>query len=290
NRYALSLNMFCKPIRVFLLSVKGTLRQSLRYVELDANEDVTLEDVDSEVAMDANIQGRMAESQAKVYNLDLQHAEKVLSMHDTDEAEPDDIEEMLEVVTTTKLMTEMVTTAAPITTAAQVPKPSAPKKRRGVVIQDHEEIAATSVIIHSEDEAFARQLEAKINANINRNDVLEQKEDEEVAVQEKRQGDNLEQETAKKQRIYKDAEELKTYLQIVVNDDDDVFIEATPLASKVFVVDYQIHHENNKPYYKIIKAYRTHKLFLSFITLLKNFDREDLEALWKLVKERFKAT
>nr|GEZ46798.1 hypothetical protein [Tanacetum cinerariifolium] len=28
-------------------------------------------------------------------------------------------------------------------------------------------------------------------------------------------------------------------------------------------------------------------LFLSFITLLKNFDREDLETLWKLVKERF---
>nr|GEZ70337.1 hypothetical protein [Tanacetum cinerariifolium] len=66
--------------------------------------------------------------------------------------------------------------------------------------------------------------------------------------------------------------------------------EATPLASKVPIVDYQIHHENNKPYYKIIKADGTHKLFLSFITLLKNFDREDLETLWKLVEERFETT
>nr|GEU37815.1 hypothetical protein [Tanacetum cinerariifolium] len=105
----------------------------------------------------------------------------------------------------------------------------------------------------------------------------------------KRKGKSLEQETTKKQRIDEDAEELKRHLQIVVNDDDDVYTEATPLASKVPVFYYQIHHENNKPYYKIIRVDGTHKLFLSFITLLKNFDRENLETLWKLVKERFKS-
>nr|GEV17790.1 ubiquinol-cytochrome-c reductase complex assembly factor 1 isoform X1 [Tanacetum cinerariifolium] len=214
-----------------------------------------------------------------------------------------------------------------------------------------------------QDEAFTRQLEAELNANINWNDVIDQvkrKENqdnkvmryqalkrkpvtkaqarknmmiylknmagfkmdffkgmtyseirhifekhynsiqdflervkEEVIVQEegnKRQGESLEQEIAKKQRIDKEVEELKTHLQIVANDDDDVFTEATPLATKVHVVDYQIHHENNKPYYKIIRADGTHKLFLSFITLLRNFDKEDLETLWKLVKERFEST
>nr|GFB42741.1 hypothetical protein [Tanacetum cinerariifolium] len=44
---------------------------------------------------------------------------------------------------------------------------------------------------------------------------------------------------------------------------------------------------NNKPRYKIIKADETHQLYISFITLLKNFDREDLEDLWRIVKERF---
>nr|GEZ81545.1 hypothetical protein [Tanacetum cinerariifolium] len=87
-----------------------------------------------------------------------------------------------------------------------------------------------------------------------------------------------------------EGEELKRHLQIVANDDDDVYIEATPLASKVPVVDYQNHHENNKPYYKIIREDGTHKLFLSFITLLKNFDKKVLETLWKLVKERFEST
>nr|GEX25360.1 hypothetical protein [Tanacetum cinerariifolium] len=95
---------------------------------------------------------------------------------------------------------------------------------------------------------------------------------------------------AKKQRMDEEEEELKRHLQIMANDDDDVYTEATLLASKVPVVDYQIHHENNKPYYKKIRADRTHKLFLSFITLLKNFDREDIEAFWKLVKERFETT
>nr|GEX64551.1 hypothetical protein [Tanacetum cinerariifolium] len=50
-----------------------------------------------------------------------------------------------------------------------------------------------------------------------------------------------------------EAEELKRHLQIIPNDDDDVYTKATHLASK-------------------------------------NFDREDLEALWKLVKERFEST
>nr|GEY17338.1 ribonuclease H-like domain, reverse transcriptase, RNA-dependent DNA polymerase [Tanacetum cinerariifolium] len=267
---------------------------------------------------------------------------------------------------------EVVTTVAPITTATQVPKASAPRRKRGVVIQDPEEIAATSVIIHLEvqskdkdkgiiikepkplkgqaqinmDEAFSRQLEAELNANINWNDVIKQvkkseKKDntvmryqalkrkpvteaqarknmmiylknmagfkmnffkerieEEVTVQEKeieekgskRKGESLKQIIVKKQRMDEEGEELKRHLQIVANDDDDVYIEATPLASKVPVVDYQNHHENNKPYYKIIRADGTHKLFLSFITLLKNFDRKDLKTLWKLFKERFEST
>nr|GEV39016.1 reverse transcriptase domain-containing protein [Tanacetum cinerariifolium] len=110
------------------------------------------------------------------------------------------------------------------------------------------------------------------------------------SINSKANGKSLEQKIAKKQRIDKKEEEVKRHLLIVANDDDDaVYIEATPLVSKVPIVDYQIHHENNKPNYKIIRADRTHKLFLNFITLLKNFDKEDLETLWKLVKERFES-
>nr|GEX09093.1 hypothetical protein [Tanacetum cinerariifolium] len=94
----------------------------------------------------------------------------------------------------------------------------------------------------------------------------------------------------KRQKLDEEVEELKRYLQIVPNEDDDVYTEATPLARKVPVIGYEIIEQNNKPYYKIIRADGTHQLYISFLTLLRNFDREDLEALWSLVKERFSIT
>nr|GEX48880.1 hypothetical protein [Tanacetum cinerariifolium] len=95
---------------------------------------------------------------------------------------------------------------------------------------------------------------------------------------------------AKRRKLNKKAQEvedLNKHLEVVNDEDDDVFIEATPLARKVPVVDYQFVVINNKPRFKIIKADKTHQLYISFITLLKNFDREDLENLWGIVKERF---
>nr|GEY47233.1 hypothetical protein [Tanacetum cinerariifolium] len=75
------------------------------------------------------------------------------------------------------------------------------------------------------------------------------------------------------------AEDLRKRLEVVDDKDDDVFIEATPLARKVPVVDYQIVLVDNKPRFKIIKADETHQFYISFTTLLKNFNREDLENL-----------
>nr|GEU59678.1 hypothetical protein [Tanacetum cinerariifolium] len=102
----------------------------------------------------------------------------------------------------------------------------------------------------------------------------------------KREDIHLQEKAAKKQKLDEEVEELKKHLQIVPNDEDDVYTEATPLARKVSVIDYEIYSENNKPYYKIMRAYGSHQLFLSFLSILRNFDKEDLEVLW-LVKERF---
>nr|GEX23053.1 ribonuclease H-like domain-containing protein [Tanacetum cinerariifolium] len=123
--------------------------------------------------MDEDVEVNLEENQAKAYNLDLQHSEKVLSMQDIDEEEHAKVEEVLKVVTAAKLMTKVVTTAQPTTTAAQVSKASAQRRRRGVVIQDPEE-TASSVILHTEDEVFERQLEAELNASINWNDIIDQ--------------------------------------------------------------------------------------------------------------------
>nr|GFD08800.1 hypothetical protein [Tanacetum cinerariifolium] len=84
-----------------------------------------------------------------------------------------------------------------------------------------------------------------------------------------------------------EVEEPRKHLMIVPNEEDDVYTKATPLARKVPVVDYEIYNENNKPYYKIRRAGGSHQLYLSFLSMLRNFDREYLEVLWQLVKERF---
>nr|GEX93476.1 DUF4219 domain-containing protein/UBN2 domain-containing protein [Tanacetum cinerariifolium] len=59
---------------------------------------------------------------------------------------------------------------------------------------------------------------------------------------------------AKRRKLDEEVEDLKRHLQIVPNEDDDVYTEATPLARKIHVVDYEIIEMNSKPYYKIIRA------------------------------------
>nr|GFA26261.1 hypothetical protein [Tanacetum cinerariifolium] len=114
-----------------------------------------------------------------------------------------------------------------------------------------------------------------------------EKEDEEII---KSINETPAQKAAKRRRLREHAkqdEDLKKQLEVVVDKDDDVFIEATLIGRKVHVVNYEIVMINNKPRYKIIRADDTHQLYTSFITLLNNFDREDLEDLWKIVKARF---
>nr|GFA86909.1 hypothetical protein [Tanacetum cinerariifolium] len=129
--------------------------------------------------------------------------------------------------------------------------------------------------------------EAKFNSNV---DFLlktkEQMEEEENRVLQTI-NETPAKKAAKRRKLNEEVEELKRHLQIVPNEDDDVYNKATPLTRKVPAVDYDIIEMNNKPYYKITRANGTHQLYISFLTLLRNFDREDLEALWSLVKKRF---
>nr|GEX72536.1 hypothetical protein [Tanacetum cinerariifolium] len=114
-----------------------------------------------------------------------------------------------------------------------------------------------------------------------------EKEDEEVI---KSINETPAQKAAKRRKLNEEAQEaddLKKRLEIVPDEDDDVFVETIPLAQKVPIVDYQVVVIDNKPKYKIIRSDNTHQFYISFTTLLKNFDREDLETLWRIVKDRF---
>nr|GEW11154.1 hypothetical protein [Tanacetum cinerariifolium] len=52
-----------------------------------------------------------------------------------------------------------------------------------------------------------------------------------------------------------DSEELKKCMEIVSDDEDEVLIEATPISSRsLTIIDYKIHKEGKKNYFKIIRA------------------------------------
>nr|GFC46812.1 hypothetical protein [Tanacetum cinerariifolium] len=114
--------------------------------------------------------------------------------------------------------------------------------------------------------------------------------DEEDNRELKRLSESQDDKMAKKQKLDEEVKELKRHLQIVPNDEDDVYTEAASLARKVPFVDYEIYNKHNKQYYKIKRANGSHQLYLSFLCMLRNFDREDLEALCRLVKVRFATT
>ncbi|GJX60823.1 hypothetical protein Tco_0292213 [Tanacetum coccineum] len=108
----------------------------------------------------------------------------------------------------------------------------------------------------------------------------------------KRAGDELEQESIKKQKVDEDKEttELKSLME-VIPDEEEVAVDAIPLATKPpSIVDWKIHKEGKKSYYQIIRADGSSKMYLVFSHMLKSFDREDLETLYKLVKAKYGST
>ncbi|GJY04577.1 hypothetical protein Tco_0370517 [Tanacetum coccineum] len=108
---------------------------------------------------------------------------------------------------------------------------------------------------------------------------------------EKRAGEELEQETTKKQKLNDDHEEaeVKQLIQIIP-DEDDVTIDAMPLATKYRVIGWKIYKEGGKSYWNILRVGGKSHMYLLFSQLLRNFDREDLEDLWSLVKAKYGST
>nr|GEY43388.1 hypothetical protein [Tanacetum cinerariifolium] len=73
---------------------------------------------------DVEVEGRHADKQAEIYNIDLDHSSKVLSMQEDDT----EVQEAFEVVTTAKLITEVVTAATTQVVAASTPISAAKPK------------------------------------------------------------------------------------------------------------------------------------------------------------------
>nr|GEU40482.1 ribonuclease H-like domain-containing protein [Tanacetum cinerariifolium] len=99
----------------------------------------------------------------------------------------------------------------------------------------------------------------------------------------KRKGLSLEQGSAKKMKTAEDVfeEELKQMIQLVPVE--EIYVEA--LQVKYPIIDWEIHIEGQRNYWKIIKLGGSIAVYQFFVDMLKHFDKEDLNQLWTLVKE-----
>ncbi|GJU94376.1 hypothetical protein Tco_1319132 [Tanacetum coccineum] len=98
----------------------------------------------------------------------------------------------------------------------------------------------------------------------------------------------LETESQRKQKIDEHVEAKKDYDQeeaemkkhIEIVKDDEVAIDAIPLATKpLMIVEYKIVKEEKFGYFQLIRADGSSKRYLSMIKMLQNIKREDLETL-----------
>ncbi|GKC56645.1 hypothetical protein Tco_1084243, partial [Tanacetum coccineum] len=119
----------------------------------------------------------------------------------------------------------------------------------------------------------------------------------------KRAGKEQKQESSKRQRIEDDKEtdeheeakeddeaEMKNHME-VVQDDEEIAIDAIPLATKPpIIVEYKILKEGHKGFYHLIRAEGSSNRYSSMIRMLQNISREDLETFWKLVKTKHRNT
>nr|GFA02365.1 hypothetical protein [Tanacetum cinerariifolium] len=114
-----------------------------------------------------------------------------------------------------------------------------------------------------------------------------------------RLAEHLESNISMKQKVDKnvepvidDSKELKKCREIVPDDGDEVLIEATPLSSRSpAIIDYKIHNEGKKNYFKIIRAdvkdrFKKEKPIddmdnLLFRTLKTMFEHHVKDTIWK---------
>nr|GEU58036.1 uncharacterized mitochondrial protein AtMg00810-like [Tanacetum cinerariifolium] len=143
------------------------------------------------------------------------------------------------------------------------------------------------------DEEVARKLKAKIRAELEGEEKIAREKIRKIELRKYLAAKRAEEirnkpptkEHQKSLMSDDDTVELKRCLEIV-HGDDDVAIEATPLSSKSStIVDYKIYREGKKSYFKIIRVDGNLQNYLTFGTMFKNFNREELEVLRSIVKE-----
>ncbi|GJY28775.1 putative ribonuclease H-like domain-containing protein [Tanacetum coccineum] len=84
-------------------------------------------------------------------------------------------------------------------------------------------------------------------------------------------------------------QEIKLKKLLVIKKDEDIAIDAIPLATKLpVIIDYKLHKEGLLVHYEFIRAYGSSNRYSSMKDLIQEIRlEEDLEALWRIVKAKY---
>nr|GEX10525.1 hypothetical protein [Tanacetum cinerariifolium] len=283
-----------------------------------------VETSDETMIDDVSNQGSMIAEMDQDADVVLEEAKEVAKDTKEDESELAEVQEVVDVVTTAKIITEVVTAAnETITaaseiitaaeaqvldatlTAAHVRVTAAPSRRRkGVVIRDLQEESTTSTIIpakiKSKDKGKGILVEEpkplkkalkRLNKTPAEKAAKRQKLDEEMdyfngmsyddirPIFEAKFNTNVDFLQKTKERIEEEESRALKRLNKTPAEKAAKGKKATPLTRKVPVVGYEIIEQNNKPYYKIIRA-DERKYLLTRFTLDQTLNAVMPSFLW----------
>nr|GEV02936.1 hypothetical protein [Tanacetum cinerariifolium] len=199
-----------------------------RVIDRDADAIKEIEEV-REYTTDTQVEGR----QADIYHIDMNHAAKVLKVVSTVSETVSDAAVIPSAVLETISVAAIPTvTAAPVKVDAPV-KAAVPftRRKRGVVIWDLKEESSAKILLKIPPRTREKSKEQ-----------IEEEESRAIAII----NETPAHKATKRRKLIekaKEAKSIKQHLQIVPDEDDDVFTKATPLAKKVPVVDSQIPHK-----------------------------------------------
>ncbi|GJS08107.1 hypothetical protein Tco_0364903 [Tanacetum coccineum] len=133
------------------------------------------------------------------------------------------------------------------------------------------------------DEAVHKELGDSLVRAATTASSLEAEQDSEVQCQET-MGDTIAQ--TRIENVSKHSND-----SLLARDEEEVAIDAIPLAVKsLSIVGWKIYKEGRKSYYQIMRAGGKSQTYMFFSQMLKSFDKEDLEDLYKLLKAKYEST
>nr|GEU79818.1 beta-glucosidase 44-like [Tanacetum cinerariifolium] len=229
---------------------------------------IRLKKIGSEIALDDETQGRT--NDGEMFRVDDLFREEVVMETTTgvkDSAAP------------TKDVTEDEVTMAQALVALKITT-VVPTPRAKTIVFHEQKQSQIPIVSSSNDKGKAKMIELEVP--IKKKDQM--RIDEAYARKLEAEEQELKGFKQKKRK-----NSLRCKRQDFPDDGDEVLIEATPISSRSpTIIDYKIHKEGKKNYFKIIKADGNSQVYQTFKKMFKNFNREDLEVMWAIVKDKFK--